>query len=126
MQITKANVAGAFKRLHKEMGWPDMAPVKDGKPNPGAISLVETGYYGWSIEQIINKNGGVKTLFGMPSWPTKRQAWETMIAMAQAIEHYKRQQVELATAADLESCSNEELEAAGAVYDRTIGQGLEP
>lgn len=87
-RITISNVEGAFKRLHRAMEWPDLKPYADvGKPNVGAFYLSETGY-GFQIEKIHNEGGGVMTPFS--GWSSKREAFETMVAMAQAVEEYKR------------------------------------
>ena len=96
MQITKSNVEGAFKRLHKAMEWPDMPPWQHMPPwkpgsdslkaNVGAVYLAE-GYRCWTIEIITTETGG--TLCPFVSWQSKRQAWDTMVAMARAVEDYK-------------------------------------
>ena len=93
-RITLSNVHGAFKRLHAAMGWPDLPayswPELGDRPkaNIGAVMLAESGY-GFNIEIISNEGGGVTTPF--MGWRTKREAWDAMIAMAQAVELYKRQ-----------------------------------
>lgn len=92
-RITQSNVEGAFKRLHKAMGWPEGPHYTKGEDghyhaNVGAVALSQTGY-GYNVEIIVNENGGVDTPF--MGWQSKREAWDTMLAMAQAIELYKRQ-----------------------------------
>ena len=87
-RITTSNVEGAFKRLHKAMEWPDLPPYENGKPNVGAVYLYE-GKNGasWNIEIIVNDGGGVQCPF--TGWQTKREAFEAMCSMAQAVETYK-------------------------------------
>ena len=101
MRTTLKHVEGAFKRLHRAMEWPvlvgtDVEPLphytKDDagfyKANIGAAALSETGY-GFNIEIIVNDGGGVTTPF--TGWSTKREAFDTMAAMAAAVAMYKRE-----------------------------------
>ena len=88
MPTTKMQIEGAFNRLHRAMEWPTGLAYKDGKPNIGAVYLADSGPAGFSIEIIVNQGGGVHVPFG--SWRTKREAFETMAAMAAAVEEYKR------------------------------------
>ena len=87
MRTTKQHVEGAFKRLHKAMGWPEGPPWKDGKAQIGAVYLSE-GMGSFGIHVVSNENGGVHCPF--PSWNSKREAFETMASMASAVEMYKR------------------------------------
>ena len=89
MRTTKTQINGAFKRLHRAMEWPDLQPYNNiaKGANVGAIYLADTGL-GFAIEVIVNEGGGVHAPFG--SWRTKHEAFETMAAMASAVEEYKR------------------------------------
>ena len=89
-RVTKSNVEGAFKRLHRAMEWATEPAYKDGKPNVGAVYLADNGAYGFAVEIIANKAGGVFTPFGY-GWRTKREAFDTMAAMSAAVEEYKRE-----------------------------------
>ena len=89
------DVTIAFQRLRRAMDWPRLSPwsarAKDGSlsslANVGAVYITQ-GASGWCIEKISNVHGGTHQL--SPSWRTKRQAFEGLILMAEAIEMYKR------------------------------------
>jgi hypothetical protein len=96
---TRDQVQGAFSRLRKAMGWPQEEPwVKNNKggyvANVGVVYLAEE-YKSWCITKLVNDGGGEVELF--PRFKSKRQATETMIAMAQAVEMYKRDTEEIAS-----------------------------
>lgn len=88
-RITKSAVEAAFRRLHRAMNWSNEPPYKNGKPNIGAIYLADNGMSCFAIEQICTEGGGVYVMF--PSWQSKREAFNTMAAMAGAVEEYKRE-----------------------------------
>ena len=89
MRTTKTHVDGAFRRLCRALECPMGPAYKDGKPNIGAVYLADNGPYGFGVEVIANEGGGVFTPF--ESWRTKREAFDTMAAMASAVEYYKRE-----------------------------------
>ena len=89
MRTTKTQVEGAFKRLARAMEWPTGPAYVDGKPNIGAVYLADNGLSNFAVEIICNEGGGVRAPFG--SWHGKSNAFETMAAMASAVEQYKRE-----------------------------------
>lgn len=89
-RITLSNVHGAFKRLHSAMDWPSGPAYTNGKFVVGAIYLGE-GFRSFSIERVVNEMGGTDWPLSQP-WASKREAFNSMVAMAEAVETFKRAQ----------------------------------